>query len=462
MEIKFGTDGWRGIISGDFNISNIEKFSMGYLKFLRETGKKSVAIGYDTRFLSKEYAEFIGNLLVENRIDVFVSKEFIPTPVLSNFVVDNSLDGGLMITASHNPYYYNGIKVKGDFGGSILEDAVKEIEEYANFAKCSDKIQFPVKNYNKKLKFANMKTPYFEKITEKLQLLGDRSKIVIETYHGAGQGLLKKLLEQYGYEVIELHGNVNPVFPNGQPEPKIDRLKEIVQLIGEKGAMLGLALDGDADRVGGIGEDGEVIDSQRFFALLLLYLIKSGKRGRVIKSFTSSSMIDILAEKFDLPIITTPVGFKFLSKEMLQGDYIMAGEESGGYALGDYVIERDGIVSGLTLIKFMENENKTPSELLKMLFSITGQFVYKRVDMYFDEKKRIKIVEQIKKYGLKKTGIKIVKTETLDGYKFYFNDYHWIMLRFSGTEPLLRIYCEADSQKIDDVIERTVNWIKSI
>lgn len=470
--IKFGTDGWRGIIADDFTIENIEIITQGiceYLKYdAKAKGKKPrVVVGYDTRFMSDRFAKTAANVLGANGIETFLSNRFIPTPVLSRAVVKNDADLGVMITASHNPYYYNGYKIKGSYGGSATIDIVSEIEK--RVSRCM-KDGFVYKYYNDyNDKGAGISSESKSNI-EKKDFISDYQRYVlglvdtdviknfdfgllIDPMYGATQKIYKNILETLNpKKLVEIHSVLNPAFGGINPEPIGDNLRDAIEKLIEEKCEFGICLDGDGDRVAALGKDGSFISSHHIFAVTLLYLVRNKKlRGRVIKTVSTSSIIDRVCSKHDLELVVTPIGFKYISEEILKGGVIMGGEESGGIWIKGNIPERDGMLIGLVLLEIINTYKKSINDILEDIYSEFGYFTYQRLDyeMSVGEKDRIK--EELSRGVpdvLKNEGVE--EAITIDGFKYIMPDGSWVMIRPSGTEAVVRIYAESDSQdKLD-------------
>jgi len=458
-EIKFGTDGWRGVIGFDFVEEKVKIISGGISQYLNAKNKNKncpckVIVGYDTRFLSNKFAETAAKIFAGNGISAWLSGNYITTPMLSYAVVKNKADLGIMITASHNPYYYNGYKIKGSYGGSATPDIVLEIEKYVNV---SNNVKDPgpscsFKDINK-LDLVPDYRKYILSLVDTDIIKGFKFPLLIDPMYGAGQTTYKGILQSLNpTEMYEIHSNLNTSFGGINPEPIGDNLNEAVSALKEKRCKLAICLDGDGDRIGAIGEEGNFVSSHHIFAVVLDYLVKNKKlHGKVVKTFTTSSIIDRICTKYDLELIIKPVGFKYISEEILSGGVIMGGEESGGLWASGYIPERDGMLMGLILLEILCRRHKTINEILTDIYNEFGYFVYRRQDYQTDKDKKDKLIK------LLSTGVpELLKNEgagepvTVDGYKYFFNDGSWLMIRISGTEAVTRVYAESSSnQKLD-------------
>ena len=459
-EIKFGTDGWRGVIGFDFVEEKVKIISSGISEYLNAKNKNKncpgeVIVGYDTRFLSNKFAETAARIFAENGISARISSSYVTTPMLSYAVVKNNADLGIMITASHNPYYYNGYKIKGSYGGSATPDIVSEIEKKVNALNNVKDLE-PYGHANKDVSKLDLVPDYKKYILSLVDtdiIKGFKFPLLIDPMYGAGQTTYKDILQSLNpSEVYEIHSNINTSFGGINPEPIGDNLNEAISALKEKHCKLAICLDGDGDRIGAIGEEGNFVSSHHIFAIVLNYLVKHKKLyGKVVKTFTTSSIIDRICAKYDLELITTPVGFKYISEEILSGGVIMGGEESGGLWTSGYIPERDGMLMGLILLEILCRQHKTVNEILGDIYNEFGYFVYRRQDYGTDPYKKEKlnkllstrIPELLKDEGAR-------EPVTVDGYKYFLDDGSWLMIRVSGTEAVTRIYVESSSsQRLD-------------
>ncbi|MCX6384112.1 MAG: phosphoglucomutase/phosphomannomutase family protein [Actinobacteria bacterium] len=461
--IKFGTDGWRSIIARDFTFEKVQLISQGISDYLKN--KKSpkgknpkVVIGYDTRFLSDLFAKSAGEIFAANEIETVFSETFIPTPVLSNAVVSRSADLGIMITASHNPYMYNGYKIKGPYGGSATMDIINDIEDFVNSGinngSYLEKVRIISNNNNFAACFKtdNFMADYKKQILGLIdtKLLREIDfDVLIDPMYGAGQGIYFSILKELGLKNIhEIHNVFNPSFGGINPEPIGDNIAEAVNYVKQNKMRVGICVDGDADRIGAIGEDGNFISSHHIFAIVLADLIKNKKtKGRVIKTVTTSSIIDRMAKKNNLELFQTPVGFKYIAEEIMKGDVIMGGEESGGLWINGNIPERDGMLMGLKLLEIMSKENKTLNSILEELYREYGYFVYERNDYEIEISERDELKLMLKlKVPLLIEKEKVKEVIAIDGFKYILEDGSWLMIRPSGTEAVVRVYGESSNE----------------
>jgi phosphomannomutase len=415
--------------------------------------ERGIVIGYDTRFASEDFAAAAAEVLAGNGIKVYLAPAATPTPVVSYGVLAKKAGGAIIITASHNPGQWNGFKFKDENGWSASDEITSKIVGFIDKAYTADKVnKQPLAEAKKKglLVMADLAPEYFEQIG-KLVDLGSlhraNLKVAIDPMYGAGAGYLKNILNGGALQTLEIHGERNPLFPGLHPEPILPHLNDLVFAVKKNKANVGLATDGDADRMGIVAENGEFLTQLQVFALLCLYLLEvRNERGAIIKTLTTTSMAWRLGEMFDVPVHETAVGFKYVAPLMKSENAIIGGEESGGYGFRGHVLERDGILSSLYFLDFMVKTGKNPSQLLDYLYSRVGPHHYRRIDIKFPEEQRQAIIRRVSDNPPTSIdGVKVVKLDTRDGYRFLLEDKTWLLVRFSGTEPLLRIYAETDS-----------------
>ena len=449
--IKFGTDGWRGIIADDFTFADVARCSQGLADYLRATGSAhhGLVVGYDTRFASREFAETVATVVSGNEIPVYLCSEPVPTPVVSHHVVHRGAAGGVVITSSHNPAAWSGFKFKSSEGGSASQAVTDVLELCIDSSGDPKRLPLP-KGRNLGLVQDTDPTPsYRESIAGLVKLDAIRAaglNVLVDAMHGAGAGYFAGLLQGGKTSVVELRPEPNPAFPGmAQPEPIAHNLVELCRRVPADGASVGLALDGDADRIGLVDERGRFVSTLEVFSLLALYLLERGDRGPLVKGVTASLMLNRLAEKYGVGISEMPVGFKNIGPRFVADDAILGGEESGGYAFRGHIPERDGILSGLYLLEFMAASGLSASGMVRRLFEAVGEHHYQRRDVAFNPDARSAIMDKLMKSPLGElAGMPVRSMDEIDGRRWLV-DAGWVAARFSGTEPLLRIYCEADT-----------------
>jgi phosphomannomutase len=461
ISIKFGTDGWRGIIADEFTVEGVRIVSQGVSNYLKKkvgsSRRPSVVVGYDARFLSERFAEESTEILKLNGIEVYLSDKIITSPVLSFAVIEKKADLGIMITASHNPYYYNGYKIKGSFGGSATMDIIADVErEVSDVIKNTESYKeylYPEETDRPGIERTDFLPVYKRNILSKVDadiIKNFGFKLLLEPMYGAAQGIYKKIIQQFDPgDVAEIHSEINPSFGGINPEPIGDNLAEAKSILLRKKYKLAICLDGDGDRIAALGEDGNYISSHHLFAIVLWYLADRKKmKGKVVKSVNLSSVLDKICLKYGLEVKTTPVGFKYIAEEILKGGVIMGGEESGGLWAGGDIPERDGMLMGLRLIEIICDTGMTLNQILEKIYDEFGYFVFDRIDheIDMDQKKNLKdMLERGIPKMLKEAGVKEVIT--LDGYKYIMENGSWVMIRLSGTEAVVRVYTEGGSDK---------------
>ncbi len=450
--IKFGTDGWRAIIGEDFIPENIIQVIQAFADIyprLPEAGKP-VYIGYDRRSRSKESAELIAQVLIANGIETRLATQFCPTPCVSWHVKTEGGAAGIMVTASHNPPKWNGIKFKESYGGAASPAYTDPIEA---------KIKSNAEAGKKPMIAANLNSPLLKKFEPHaayishlkrffdLKLIRDsKFKVLADPMYGAGSGFFQEFFEG---DVTEMHGEADPNFGGINPEPIVPHVNQAIEKMKNGGFDICVITDGDADRIGAIDEKGNYVTSHMIFSLILKHLVESRKwTGRVIKSITTTQMIDRLCRKYGLELTTTPVGFKHISPALNDPKVLMGGEESGGIGIPRHVCERDGLLCGVMLTELMAVRERSLSELIKEMQSDVGPTYYRRIDYHFDQPTIAKARQNLKERTGSITelcGRKVKKLNLLDGYHFLMDDDSWLLMRPSGTEPLLRAYAEAQS-----------------
>jgi alpha-D-glucose phosphate-specific phosphoglucomutase len=461
-KIGFGTDGWRGVIAEDYTFDNVRRAAQGFASYLLEQGNQGqwVVVGHDKRFASETFAAAAAEVLTGNGLNVYLTNGATPTPVIAFAVVNKKARGAVNITASHNPPADNGFKVRNETGGAIDPEGLKRIE-----ALIPDSVE-AVKRLPRAEGLRDGRIVMFdagEAYTENLHKLVDIQRIkdagfnvVVDAMWGNGAGWFPTLLAGGKTKVIEIHAERNPSFPEmTRPEPIRPNIDKGLEATVANNADVLLITDGDADRCGIGDEKGEFINQLRVYALLAFYLLETrGERGAIVKTLSTTTMLNKLGKLYDVPVHETGVGFKYVAPKMLETDAMIGGEESGGYAFKGNVPERDGILAGLYFLDFMVRTGKKPTELLKMLFDKVGEHFYDRVDTPFsgDRKTREQMILDAKPKTI--GGLKVTELITVDGFQFKLEDGGWLLIRFSGTEPIMRVYCETThSDKVKAILQ---------
>lgn len=460
--IKFGTDGWRGEIAEDYTFANVRRCAQGFAEYLVDKGHAGewVVVGHDKRFLSENFAASVAEVLAANGLRVYLTDGATPTPVISYSVVHKEAIGGVNITASHNPPTDNGFKVRNEFGGAIDPDGLKEIEDRIPVSLEKIKhVSYSEAQANGLIVRFDASPAYIEQVNHLIDLgpIKDAGlNVLVDPMWGNGAGWFPFLLKGGNTRISEIHNIRNPIFPEmKRPEPIPPNVDVGLHTTQERGADVLIITDGDADRLGVGDEQGRFIDQLRVYGLLAYYLLEvRGQRGPIVKTLSTTSMLNKLGKLYDVPVFETGVGFKYVAPKMLETDAMIGGEESGGYAFHGHVPERDGILAGLFILDMMVKLGKKPSELIDVLFSKVGPHYYDRVDTHFEgdrnaREKRIREAKPEKIGGLKVTGL-----VTMDGYKFNLEDGGWLLIRFSGTEPIIRVYTETThSDRVQAIID---------
>lgn len=457
-KIKFGTDGWRAIIAKDFTVYNVARVSKALADWLLKSNKQpTVVVGHDCRFGGPMFTETVTNILCNNGVKVILAKGIVSTPMISFGVLKLNAQQGVVITASHNPPDYNGYKLKGSHGGPSSPKHIAEVE-----ALIPESVEIPATSLahweaEGMLEYANLEDMYVSYLQEHFNfeaLNNSPYKIAYDAMYGAGQNVIKRLLPN----AVMLHCEHNPGFDGQAPEPIHKNLKELSETIAQTPELkIGLATDGDADRIGLYDEDGNFVDAHHIILLLIHYLHKyKNMSGKVAIAFSVTDRVKKMCEQYGLPIEVTPIGFKYISEIMTQDDVLVGGEESGGIAVKGHIPERDGIYDGLLIYQFMTETGKTLKELCDEIYEVVGTFVYDRHDLHIENDKKVAIIEKACADGYDKfNNYSFNRTEKTDGVKYHLNNGGWVMLRASGTEPLLRVYAEGNSkQETADILEK--------
>ncbi|MFK7802619.1 MAG: phosphoglucomutase/phosphomannomutase family protein [Anaerolineae bacterium] len=450
-KIKFGTDGWRGRIADDYTFDNLKRCAQGFADYLQQEGlaDQGIVIGHDQRFQAEDFAAAAAEVLAANGIHVWLTERNTPTPTISYAVVDKKAGGAINITASHNPAYDCGFKVRDPHGGAIAPAGLKKIERLipddmqgVNHMNLQDAI------HDELVTMFDAAPAYIEQINRliDLQPIKDAGfNVLVDCMWGNGAGWFPKLLEGGKTTITEVHNERNPLFPKmSRPEPIIPNVDDGLSYVKKIGADVAIINDGDADRVGFGDENGNFIDQLRVYGLLGYYFLEvRGERGPIVKTISTTKMLNKLGEAYDVPIHETGVGFKYIAPKMMEVDAMIGGEESGGYAFRQHVPERDGILAGLFLLDLMVKTGKKPSELLATLFEKVGGHYYDRIDSRFAADDKSVILNRVSK-AMPETigGLKVIDKVTIDGNQFIMEDGGWLLIRFSGTEPIIRVYCE--------------------
>lgn len=466
--IKFGTDGWRAVIAKDFTFDNLSRISLATAKWIKsqaaELGKSpSVMIGFDCRFNGKLFAMHTANLLAQEGIKVFISPDFTSTPMVSLATSQRQTIAGIVITASHNPPEYSGFKIKGHFGGPAFPSMISQIEDYISDEVPEYKDLFEILLKEKKIEYYDQEALYINHLRQTFQIdkiKASKLNLAYDAMYGAGQNVMRKLLPQ----TLEHRCTYNPSFMGQAPEPIERNLIEFKKLIREKNIHWGLATDGDADRVGLFDENAFFVDSHHLILLLIIYLTEYKKlSGKVVYTFSCTQKIEQLCQKINLPYEVTKIGFKYIGEIMACENVLIGGEESGGIAVTGHLPERDGIYIGMMILDYMAESGKKLTELITDLYKKVGPFSVQRSDLHIHDADKSRIWDMLKTDSIQQIGgINVKSIQKLDGFKLLLDNNTWVMIRPSGTEPVLRIYAEAETaNKANQIIDATRNIIKA-
>ena len=461
--IKFGTDGWRGVVAEDYTFDNVRRCAQGFANYLIEGGKKGkeIIVGHDKRFSGEHFAAAVAEVLAANGFKVWLTDGATPTPVISYAVVDKKAAGAVNITASHNPPTDNGFKVRDPNGGAIDPDGLKKIEALIpDDVSAVKRVALKDAISDGTVKMFDASIAYIEHLKDLIDLEPIKNAgltVMFDAMWGNGAGWFTRLLAGGKTKVIEIHNERNPSFPEmKRPEPIQPNVDVGLQATIDNYADVLIINDGDADRVGYGDENGKFIDQLRAYALLAYYLLEvRGERGPIVKTLSTTNMLNKLGKVYNVDVYETGVGFKYVAPKMLEVNAMIGGEESGGYAFRGNVPERDGILAGLYMLDFMVRTGKKPTELLKLLFDkVGGEHFYDRIDTPFKGDKQEKIDRILAAKPESIGGLKVTELITVDGFQFRLEDGGWMLIRFSGTEPIIRIYCETmHKDKVQTILQ---------
>ena len=461
-QIIFGTDGWRGRIAEDYTFDNVRRCAQGFASFLKATGaaEKGAVIGYDQRFAAEHFAAAAAEVLAANGVRVWLTQSNTPTPAISYSVQAKQAAGAINITASHNPPGDCGFKVRDEVGGAIPPDDLKRIEG-----------GIPDIDQVKRMKLDDARSDglvtLFDPAPEYIALLhklvdiepikAAGFNVLVDCMWGNGAGWFPRLLAGGATQVHEVHNERNPIFPKMlRPEPIPPNIDDGLSYVGKLGADVAIITDGDADRVGLGDENGRFIDQLRVYGLLGYYFLEvRGERGPIVKTISTTKMLNKLGAIYNVPIYETGVGFKYIAPKMKETNALLGGEESGGYAFRGHAPDRDGILAGLYLLDMMVQTGKRPSQLLDWLFEKVGPHYYDRIDTAFETARRGEVQARVAAARPERiAGLKVTSIDTRDGFQFHMEDGGWLLIRFSGTEPIIRVYCETThGDKVQDILQ---------
>jgi phosphomannomutase len=465
--IKFGTDGWRAVIADDFIFDNVRQVARAIASYVlkHEDPKRGVIVGYDTRFTSPRAARITAEVLAEAGIPVKLANDYTPTPAVSYAVKNLQAAGGVMITSSHNPFNWNGMKFKAKFGGSATPAIMNAIEA---------ELSAVPRGQEAAIEEIDLKQPYIAAISAfaDLPLIAKANfKFVVDSMYGAGRGVLTQVFAERNIQHVAIRQELNPLFPGINPEPIELNLAQLQEVVVKEKCHAGFATDGDADRIGAVAEDGSFVDAHKIFAVLLRWLLERKKwPGEVVRAFNTTRMIDRICTKYGRKLNECPIGFKYIADLMMERDILIGGEESGGIGYSRFLPERDGILNSLLLANVMAEEGKPLGQLVADLQKEYGAHFYGRRDLHIAEEVKQAAIRRAKSEQTKRLGnYAVLKKENLDGIKFFLDaPTHgngaeaWILFRASGTEPLLRVYAEAASPElVEEILASGEKFVKT-
>jgi len=469
--VKFGTDGWRGIIADDFTYANVRVAAAAIANYVlkHEDAAAGVCIAYDTRFGSRSFAKVVAEVMAGAGIPVALAAEITPTPALSYAVRERKAAGGVMITSSHNPAEWNGVKYKASYGGSGKPSIMTAIESYLDKPLAKSAMPAVIEE-------VDFNPEYVAAIARFVDLDAIRAsgyRFLIDDMYGAGRGVIAGIFARAGVPFVEIRSEINPLFPGINPEPILPNIKATQLAVVAERCDAGLITDGDADRIGAVDEHGNVVDAHKILAVLAKWLLERKQwPGDVTRAFNTTKMVDRIAAKYGRRLHEHGIGFKYVVELMLEREILIGGEESGGVGISRHLPERDGMLNALLLANVMADEKKTLGELVAALQEEFGEHQYGRVDMHIDEALKQSAIQRAGalKAGAEIAGMKVLRVEMLDGIKFFLENADcalkknaaetWLLLRASGTEPLLRVYCESCStESVERVLKAAQEFV---
>jgi phosphomannomutase len=469
VPIKFGTDGWRGIIADDFTFENVRRVAGAIAAYIlkHEEAGRGLIVGYDTRFTSQRAARIAAEVLAQAGIPVKLAADYTPTPAISFAVKHLGAAGGVVVTSSHNPWNWNGVKFKGKFGGSGTPSIMKGIEEELAAGAMPN-------GHKAAIEEVDLKRAYVEAISRfaDLEAIGRADfKFVVDSMYGSGRGVLSGIFSAHGIQHVAIRQELNPLFPDINPEPIVPHVAMLQQTVVKEGCDAGLATDGDADRIGAVAEDGSFVDSHKIFSVLLQWLLEKKKwPGEVVRAFNTTRMVDRIAAKHGRKLNECAIGFKYIADLMMEREIVIGGEESGGIGYSRFLPERDGLLNSLLLANVMADERKPLGQLVADLQREYGPHYYGRNDLHIPEDVKQQAILRARSDGTKRLGsYSVLRKEGLDGVKFFLDAptgrngaEAWVLFRASGTEPLLRVYAEAASpQLVNEILASAETFVNS-
>jgi len=469
-QIKFGTDGWRGIIADDFTFDNVRRVARAIASYLlkHEDAGRGVVVGYDTRFASQRAAKVVADVLAGAGIPVKIANDYTPTPAISFTVKSTRAAGGVVITSSHNPWNWNGVKFKGKFGGSATPAILKLIEQELHAGAMPTGQKAVIEE-------VDLKPAYVEAICRfaDVELIARaKFKFAVDSMYGSGRGVLTGIFKDRGVEFVAIRQELNPLFPDINPEPIEPHIAMLQRTVVSQHCHAGLATDGDADRIGAVAEDGSFVDSHKIFSVLTRWLLERKKwPGEVVRAFNTTRMVDRIAARYGRRLTECAIGFKYMADLMMEREVLIGGEESGGIGYSRFLPERDGTLNCLLLANVMAEEGKPLGQLVADLQREYGTHYYGRRDLHIPEDVKQNAIQRARSDSTRRLGAyAVAKKEGLDGIKFFLDAptngngaEAWVLLRASGTEPLLRIYAEAASPNlVNEILASAEAFVRNV
>lgn len=463
MQIKFGTDGWRARIAEGYTFDNVRRVTQGFARYMQQEGlaEKGVVVGHDRRFQAEYFAAAAAEVLAGNGIHVWLTEGATPTPAISFSVTDKGAAGGINITASHNPAVDCGYKVRDALGGALPPAELKKIEALVpDSASEARRLKFDDAVSDGLIALFDPAPAYTQRLLSLVDIRPIQEagfRLLVDPMWGNGAGWFARLLDGGKTTVHEIHSERNPIFPHmSRPEPIPPNVDHGLSFVSQVGADVALITDGDGDRLGVGDENGRFIDQLRVYGLLGYYFLElRSERGPIVKTISTTKMLNKLGKLYGVPVHETGVGFKYIAPKMVEVNAMIGGEESGGYAFRQHVPERDGLLAGLFILDMMVRTGRKPSQLLELLFAKVGAHYYDRIDSTFDTARQREILANVATARPTTIGgLKVTDIVTIDGHQFLMEDGGWLLIRFSGTEPIIRVYCETThEQRVPDILQ---------
>lgn len=459
-KVSFGTDGWRAVMCDEFTLLNVKIVAQGIAEYLLESDlrKNGVIVGHDTRFFAEEFAQACASVFAENKIPVYLAKRPLPTPVVAHAIVQLQLAGAVMLTASHNPFKYNGIKFIPDYAGPATSEITRKIEK--NIAQTKENLFLSKEiKESKEVNYINPIPEYIEHLSTLVDfdlIAKAKLKVVADPLYGAGYGLLDEILKRAGCEVYAIHNQRDVMFGGLSPDPSIKHLNKLGYMVKKMKAHLGVALDGDGDRFGVVDSVGVYLSPNQVLTLLSEYLLGVRKlKGSLVRTVATTHALDTIASNYNTQAIEVPVGFKYVGQVMRERPVVLGGEESGGLSILNHIPEKDGILADLLLCEVTARLGRPLSNILDEIYAKYGCFQSERLDIYFPQEKKEDLLKSLKNNPPNEVaGVKVEKVLTIDGVKILFSDNSWMLIRPSGTEPLVRAYIEAAAEERFEALKR--------